>query len=272
MIDLGPFRNLRVDVADGVAEVVLDRPDVLNALDVETMLDLERVFRGLEFRRDVEALVVTGAGGEAFSSGADLAAYGDEAVESRQFQSARGQLTFDLARRVREAGVPSVARIDGYCIGAGLILAMYCDLRVAGHDAEFGLPTTALGMIPGGGATYRLVELVGEAPAKRLVLTGTLADASWARETGLVDVVADPGELDDTVEETVASIREGGRHATAAAKQSINRAAEATDRETAFEDEQRRWWDQFDTEERRRLRSAFGNGDDADGREGDDSG
>jgi enoyl-CoA hydratase/carnithine racemase len=257
MVELGPFRQVDVEVSDDVATVTIERPDVHNALNVEVMLDLRRAFDALQFRRSVEAVVVTGQGEAAFSSGADLSSYDDEASESEAFQEARARLTFDLARRARSLHAPTVARIQGYCIGAGLILAMYCDLRVAEADASFGLPTTDIGQIPGGGATYRLVELAGEAAAKQLVLTGDLIDAERAASMGLVNSVVPSDDLDAAVESLVGDLRAGGSKATKAAKDSINRQADLRDREAAFEAERRRWWEQFDTEERRRLVEEF---------------
>lgn len=257
---LGPFEHVEATVEDDVATLTIRRPEVHNALDVSAMLDLDRAFDALSLRRDVEAVVVTGAGDEAFSSGADVGEYGGGDADEEGFHRERAALSFEMARKARDLHAPTVAKIRGYCIGAGLILAMYCDLRVAGADASFGLPTTKIGQIPGGGATYRLVELVGEAAAKELVLTGDLIDADRAAETGLVTSVVDPDRVDTAVAELVESIREGGTGATKAAKASINAAAEETDREAAFRAETDRWWEQYDTEERRRLVAEFESG------------
>lgn len=255
--DLGPYANLGVDVDDGVATVSIERPDVHNAMDVATMLDVNRAFDAFALRPDVEAVVLTGEGEEAFSSGADVGEYEGGAAESKSFHRKRSALSYELARKARELHAPTIAQIQGYCIGAGLILAMYCDVRIAGADAKFGLPTTSIGQIPGGGATYRLVELVGEAAAKELVLTADLVDADRAVDVGLVSRVADPGDVEAEVTSLIDEIREGGTNAVKAAKASINAASDHTDREAAFDEEFDRWWDQYDSEERRRLVDEF---------------
>lgn len=253
----GPYENLDVAVTDDIATVTVKRPDVHNALDTTTMLDLDHAFDAIALRRDVEVVVVTGAGDEAFSSGADVGEYAGADAEAEEFYRERAALSFDLARKARSLHAPTIAKIRGYCIGAGLILAMYCDFRVAGADASFGLPTTSIGQIPGGGATYRLVELVGETPAKELVLVGDLIDADRADEIGLVTSVVEPDRVDAEVTGLVADIRDGGTNAVKAAKASINAAGDLADRTTAFEEEIDRWWDQYDSEERRRLVGEF---------------
>jgi enoyl-CoA hydratase/carnithine racemase len=240
----GPYANLDVAVTDGVATVTIRRPDVLNAIDADTLDDLQGAFDALDGRDDVRSVVVTGAGDDAFSSGADVGEY--EGDQPRAFHEERARRSFEIGRAARALHAPTIARVRGYCIGAGLILAMYCDLRVADESAQFGLPTTAIGQIPGGGATYRLVELVGEANAKELVLTGALADAERAEGMGLVNRVVDPDALDDAVAALTDDVAAGGRNAVAAAKASINEAADATNREAAFESETERWWAQFE--------------------------
>jgi len=260
--EVGPYRHLSVDIVDGVATVTIDRPDVLNALDTATVLDLERAFAELDRHADADVVVVTGAGSRAFSSGADTSEYRDEssatggaseAGADRQYHESRARNTFEMAARAREISPTTVARIEGYCLGGGLILAMYCDLRVATGSAEFGIPTTQIGQIPGGGATYRLVELVGEAPAKELVLTGDRIDGERAQSIGLVNRVATTETIDDVVDDLVDSLQDGGTNARAAAKRSINAAVGMDDRETAFEAEFERWWTQYTSGERRRL-------------------
>lgn len=254
---LGPYANLAVDVDDGVATVTIDRPDVHNALDVATMQDVRRAFDELDRRSGLEAVVVTGAGEAAFSSGADVSEYSGDGADSKPRHRERARRSYAMARRARTLAVPTIARIRGYCLGAGLILAMYCDLRVAGADASFGLPTTTIGQIPGGGATYRLVELVGEAAAKELVLTANRVDASRAAEMGLVSRVVPAEDVDDEVSRLVDDIRDGGPNAVQAAKASINAAADMDDRDAAFDEEFERWWDQYDSDERRRLLDDF---------------
>lgn len=260
MVD-DPADSVGIELDDSVATVTIRRSDVLNAIDLDTLEALRSALDDLDGREDVRSAVVTGEG-DAFSSGADVSDYepehpSNETDHAREFHERRARLSFEVGRAARTLHAPTIARVRGYCIGAGLILAMYCDLRVADDTAELGLPTTAIGQIPGGGATYRLVELVGEAAAKELVLTGALVDADRAAEMGLVNRVVPSGELDDAVSRLTGDVADGGRNATAAAKASINEAADATNREAAFSAETERWWAQFDTDERKRLVAEF---------------
>lgn len=259
MTDCGPYRHLSVEITDGVATVTIDRPDVLNALDTATVFDLERAFAELDLHADVDVVIVTGAGSRSFSSGADTSEYRDDSSDTddggadRDYHEKRARCTFEMATRAREINPTTIARIEGYCLGGGLILAMYCDLRVATASAEFGIPTTQIGQIPGGGATYRLVELVGESAAKELVLTGDRIDGDHAQSIGLVNRVTTAEMIDNVVAGLVDSLQDGGVNARAAAKQSINAAVESDDREAAFDEGFERWWSQYDSEERRRL-------------------
>ncbi|MEY7851049.1 enoyl-CoA hydratase/isomerase family protein [Natrarchaeobius sp. A-rgal3] len=242
MSDLGPYRSLSVDVDDGVATVTIDRPDVLNALDTAAVCDLDRAFDELTLCSDIDAIVLTGAGDRAFSSGADVSEY--ETADER-YHRARSRQSYEMVKKARSIRPPTIARIDGYCLGGGLTLAMYCDLRIASKTAEFGVPTIQIGQIPGGGVTYRLVELVGEAGAKEIVLLGDRIGADRARELGLVNRVVPAEELDETVGAVTAAIQNAVDGAAASAKASINEVADETDRAVAFAEETDRWLTQY---------------------------
>lgn len=256
MTDHGPYRNVSVDVADGVASLTLERPDSHNALDTPTMLDLRRAFHELALDRSVAVVTVEGEG-ESFSTGADLSEYRGPTEVHEETQRHRQELFRDLYRQVFELHAPVVAKIHGYCVGAGLILAMHCDLRVAADDAEFAIPTADIGQIPGGGATRRAVDLLGETKARELVYTAGYVDAAEAERAGLLtDVVSRP-ELDDRVADLVAAIASSGHGAVKASKRALNASVEAPDPEQAAEREATLWWEQFATDERERLVAAF---------------
>lgn len=260
MIEPGPYEHLSVSVDDSRATVTIDRPKLHNAIDVTTILDLDRAFNEIELRRDVAVVVVEGAGESAFSSGADLNEYHDDLAEHEAYQRTRGRLAFEMSKKARSLHAPTIATIDGYCIGAGLVLALYCDLRMATKGSMFGMNPTTIGQIPGGGATYRLIELVGEARAKELVLTGTLLSETEALDAGLVNRIVEGDELTSKVDELVAELSgENDKRigATKAAKASLNANADASDRDDAFVLERERWWAQFDTDEQRTLVDEF---------------
>ncbi|WP_227356451.1 enoyl-CoA hydratase/isomerase family protein [Haladaptatus salinisoli] len=257
MASYSAYESITVDVADGVATIEFHRPEKYNALNTAVMFDLRRAFDELQLDRDVDAVVITGEGDDAFSAGADIEQYAGTAEEHDPRQKNRQELFYDIYRAPLDLHAPVIAKIDGYCAGGGLILAMYCDMRVAAEGSQFGVPTCNIGQIPTGGSTYRAVQLVGEAKAKELVLTAGFVDAEEAHRIGLVNHAVPPEDLDETVAEIVAGIQGTGRTAVKNSKKAINYAAAAPDIETAREYEADLWWEQFATDERRELVDEF---------------
>ncbi|WP_458189029.1 enoyl-CoA hydratase/isomerase family protein [Haladaptatus sp. NG-WS-4] len=251
------YESITVDVSDGVATIEFHRPEKYNALNTEVMLDLQRAFDELQLDRDVDAVVITGEGDDAFSAGADIEQYAGTAEEHDPRQKDRQKLFYEIYRAPLELHAPVIAKIDGYCVGGGLILAMYCDMRVATEKSRFGVPTCDIGQIPTGGSTYRAVQLVGEAKAKELVFTAGYVDAEEAHRIGLVNHAVPSGSLDEKVTEIVDSIQDTGRMAVKNSKRAINYAADAPDIETARKYEADLWWEQFATDERRELVDKF---------------
>jgi enoyl-CoA hydratase/carnithine racemase len=253
----GPYEHISVEVADGVAEVTFGRPEKYNALDTATMLDLQRAFSEFRLDRSIDVIVVTGEGEDAFSAGADIEQYAGPSDDHDPMQKDRQDLFFDIYAAAKDVHAPVIAKINGYCVGGGLIFAMYCDLRVAVDEAKFGVPVTDIGQIPTGGSTYRAAQLVGEAKAKELVYTAGMIDAEEAHRIGLVNDIVPREELDETVAELVAAIQGTGRLAVKNSKRAIDEAMASPDLETAREREAELWWEQFATDERRRLVDEF---------------
>jgi len=192
-----------VEITDGVATLTLNRPAVLNALDNVTYRELETALDDLESRDELRALVLTGAGGRAFSAGADLTYMRALNGESRQeFILLTHRVTNRLAYFLR----PTVAAIRGYALGGGFELAMACDLRVAGVDTQFGLPEITLGSIPGSGGVQRLPLLVGPTRAKELILTGRRLSAEESLAWGLVNQVVPSDRVLETATELARTI------------------------------------------------------------------
>jgi len=260
MVSYDAYEYITVDIDGRVATIELHRPEVYNALNTETMFDLRRAFGEIELDREIDVVVITGEGDDAFSSGADIEQYAGPAEDHPQ-QRARQDMFFDdVYTAARDLHCPVIAKINGYCVGGGLILAMFCDLRIAADHAKFGVPVTNIGQIPSGGSTKRAVELVGEAKAKEIVFTAGLIDAEEAHRIGLVNRVVPYDDLDVEVDGIVDAILDTGRLAVKNSKRTINFGAEAKDLETAREFEAEVWWDQFDTEERERLVDEFNEG------------
>jgi enoyl-CoA hydratase/carnithine racemase len=174
------------DVADHVATITLNRPEVRNAMNTALREAMYERFTALAGDDDVRAIVVTGAGDKAFSAGADIREFVEPLVPT-QFREQRRRLDF---RQVMDrCPQPIIAAIRGVALGGGLELALACDLRIAGDDALLGLTETNLAIIPGGGGTQRLPRLVGRGKALEMILTGMRIDAAEALRIGLVERV-----------------------------------------------------------------------------------
>ena len=186
------FENLLLDRDGAIAVITINRPKVLNALNSQTIAELDAAARELADDDAVRALVITGAGDKAFAAGADineLAAL--TAVEATQ-HSRRGQAAFD---RIEHLGKPVIAALNGFALGGGCELAMACTLRIAADTARLGQPEINLGFIPGYGGSQRLPRLVGRGLALEILLTGDQLTAARALEIGLINRVVPAADL-----------------------------------------------------------------------------
>jgi enoyl-CoA hydratase len=179
---------------DGIALLTVNRPEKLNALNRDTITELEDALARAERERAVRALVVTGAGPKAFVAGADIKELSELTPPEAQAVALRGQKLF---RRLEAMPKPSVAAINGFALGGGLELAMSCTLRVAGPDAKLGQPEVKLGVLPGYGGTQRLPRLVGRGRALEMLISGEPIDSAEAYRIGLVNYVVPQAELLD---------------------------------------------------------------------------
>lgn len=185
--------SLKIHHEAGVHTITLDRPDVGNAINEDIRLGLPALLERLDEDPACSAIVLTGSGAKGFCVGADIKesrVVGHPVAERRRLM---GNPWIDRVARTRK---PLIAAIHGYCLGGGLELALACDIRVAAGTAQFGLPETGLGLIPGGGGTQRLSRLVGLGWAMDLILGGERIDAAQALRIGLVTrVLEDPQAL-----------------------------------------------------------------------------
>ncbi|MFC6719241.1 3-hydroxyacyl-CoA dehydrogenase/enoyl-CoA hydratase family protein [Natrialbaceae archaeon GCM10025810] len=205
---------------DGVLEVTLDRQERLNSMSEDMFAEIDRLLSDVDVDQ-VSCVVFDGAGDRAFSSGADITGF--TAGEPTDIMDPD-----DVFQTVYEFDRPTVAKIDGFCLGAGIELALACDIRVATEDSTIGTPETTLGVIPGGGATQRLVRLVGEARTKEMVFRGMQFDAARAEEWGIINHAVPGDELDETVDDIVDDLVSGPPIALKAAKEVINDGQEAS--------------------------------------------
>jgi enoyl-CoA hydratase len=209
-----------------VAELTLNRPEVLNAENWQMAHDLHAALDELEKAADISAMVLSGAG-RSFSSGVDLKALSRGELKIDWFRS------FDEAmRRIEQLDALTIAKIRGYAIGGGLQLTLACDLRVADPDARFGLPAVSEALIPGMG-TYRLPRFVGLGRARRMALTGELIPAEEALRIGLVDWVVPESQMDETIASLIASISKSSATARGFTKKLLTASFES-DYDQAF--------------------------------------
>jgi enoyl-CoA hydratase len=210
-----------IEVVDnaGVVRLTISRPKALNALNSDVLAELERVLADLESRDDLRAVLITGAGEKSFVAGADIAEMRTKTAEEARTFARQALATF---KRLETLPVPTVALVNGFCLGGGCELALACDWAVASDNAIFGQPEVLLGVIPGFGGTQRLPRRVGPAMALDLCTTGRKIDAQEALRIGLVNRVMPQAELESYVEELTKQLGGNGPQSVRAAKQAIH--------------------------------------------------
>lgn len=213
------MNNIKLEVTEGMALVTIDRPKALNALNSETLEELNGCLKGLEQRKDVRVVVLTGGGAKSFVAGADIA----EMVNASPAQGrAMALLADEVFCRLENMPQVTIAAVNGYALGGGCEIAMACDIRLAAENAVFGQPECGLGIIPGFGGTQRLARLVGKGRAKELIFTCDRINAQEAWRIGLANKVVAKEELLDTCRAMAKTIMGKGSYAVSAAKAVIN--------------------------------------------------
>ncbi|BCJ69478.1 enoyl-CoA-hydratase DpgD [Polymorphospora rubra] len=194
--------RVRCDKRDHVARVTLDRPGVLNAMDLRMHEELAEIWDDLERDTRIRVVVLTGAGERAFSVGQDLKerALRDRAGGPASSFGSRGQPGWPRLTERFDFSKPVVARVDGYALGGGFELVLACDVVVASDRSVFGLPEVQLGLVPGAGGVFRLIRQLPQKVAMGLLLTGRRLDAATAHSYGLINDVVPAGMLDDRVD------------------------------------------------------------------------
>ncbi len=182
-------RSVLLAVDDGIAEVTINRPGKLNALNEVVRGELTRVFDDLAGRDDVKVAILHGAGDRAFVAGADVSEFAERTPEEQR-EVYRHRRVYDA---LAEFPKPVICAIHGFCLGGGNELALACDIRVADSTARFGQFEVRLGLIPGAGGTQRLARLVGPGHALRMGLCGDPIDAAEAHRIGLIEFITDEG-------------------------------------------------------------------------------
>lgn len=186
------FETLLIERDGAVAVVTINRPKVLNALNGQTIDELQRAMTELRDDASVRAIVLTGAGEKAFVAGADINELAVLTPVQGKEHARRGQLVFTFIERL---GKPVVAAINGFALGGGCELAMACTMRLAADTAKLGQPEINLGIVPGYAGSQRLPRLVGKGRALEMLLTGDMITAERAWQIGLVNRIVPAAEL-----------------------------------------------------------------------------
>ena len=209
---------------DQLAVIELNRPQALNALNEQTLAELNAVLDDVEASGS-KAMVFTGAGDKAFCVGADISQLQTRSLAAHRANARLAQSIFD---RIQQSALPSVAAIHGFAFGGGLELALACTFRIATAKAKMGLPELKLGLIPGYGGTQRLPRLIGESRAAELILSSATVPADEALRIGLVNRIVEDGVPAELGCAYMAPFVAQSRGATALAREAIRRGLDGT--------------------------------------------
>jgi len=219
------FESILLDKKNAIAYVTINRPKVLNALNMATMNELGFAFQEIKNDSSIRVAILTGAGEKAFVAGADIGELAKQDAVSGKEYAHRGQAVLDL---IENLGKPVIACINGFALGGGCELALACTMRLASDNAKLGQPEVKLGIIPGYGGTQRLSRLVGKGLAMQMVLGGEMITAQEAYRIGLVNEVTAAAELIPRAEAIAAKIIANGPLAVQYAMEAVNKGMEIT--------------------------------------------
>jgi enoyl-CoA hydratase len=227
------WKNIIFKRENKIGFITLNRPEVYNALNAALLGELAEAVEEVKKDPDIGVVILTGAGEKAFVSGADI---GEIPASNAILAWATSRDHQSVLNQLERLGKPSIAAINGYCLGGGLELAMACSLRIASENAKLGLPELGLGFVPGFGGTQRLTRLVGRGKAFEMILTARPIDAAEAFRVGLVNQVVPLAELISKAKEMAESILKSGPTAIRLAMDLLLRGPEMSlDHSMAFE-------------------------------------
>ncbi len=214
------YENIIYTKKEGIARISVNRPQKRNALNRKTRMEIAHALSDVKTDPGARVLVLSGEGDKSFVAGSDLTELSTfTPLELERFLETLGQ---GLYTRFHHLEKPTIAMVNGLCLGAGLELALACDMRFASENAKFGQPEILLGIIPGGGGTQRLTRLVGEGLAKEMIYTGGIIDANEAYRIGLINKISPHDGLEKMALGIAAKIAEKSPLALKWAKKSID--------------------------------------------------
>lgn len=248
------WKNVKISIEDRIALVTISRPSALNALNVETMKELDCLFAMLEQETEIDVVIITGEGERSFVAGADIKEMAEmDTLEGRKW----GLYGQSVLQRLEDMPHVVIAAVNGFALGGGCELALACDFRYAAENATFGQPEVKWGICAGFGATQRLVRAVGPAMAKELLYTADFIDAEEALRIGLVNRVLPQKELLPAVIEVAKRIQANSHHAVQFTKRAILHGQDM-DQRAAISYEAQLFGLCFATEDQKKRMASFG--------------
>ncbi|MBS5581892.1 MAG: short-chain-enoyl-CoA hydratase [Megasphaera sp.] len=214
------YKNILFTKENGIGVLTINRPKALNALNTETVTELNDCVGKIENDPEVKVLIITGGGQKSFVAGADIVEMSTKnAIEGRHF----GKISQDTFTRIENLPQPVIAAVNGFALGGGCELACACDFRYCSDNAKFGQPEVGLGITPGFGGTQRLPRVVGRGYGKELIFTARMINAQEAHRIGLVNKVVPQDQLMDACMKTAKEICANAKVAVQLAKSAVNR-------------------------------------------------
>jgi enoyl-CoA hydratase len=213
------FKNILLSIEGEIGILMINRPKALNALNMETLREIQMGIQEVKNHSDIKVLIITGAGEKAFIAGADISEMrGMNSIEALNF-SKLGHLTLKM---IEDLDRPVLAAVNGFALGGGTELALACDFIYASENAKFGLPEVTLGIFPGFGGTQRLPRLIGKGKAKELIMTGKMISSQEAFALGIANRVFPQSSLMEETKKVASQIAGNGAVAVRLAKMAVN--------------------------------------------------
>src|SRR5690625_2868762 len=223
------YNNIKLVTMENLAYIIINRPEVHNALNQETLNEIVQALGKLENAKEIGCVIFTGAGEKSFAAGADI----NQLTEASAYEALKPDGMQQVYDMIESYEKPTIAMINGYALGGGCELAMACDIRIASTNAKMGLPELNLSIIPRAGGTQRLARLVGKGKALEMILTGKMINAEAALQCSLVSEVVEPEQLKNRSKAYASQILAKGPLAVKLAKLSVHMGVE-TDMKTGL--------------------------------------
>ena len=244
---------LRDVISDGVCLVTINRPDKLNAMNIDVANELIATFNDINTNDEIKCVILTGSGDKAFSAGADISYMSKITADESVVYAKLGQKVTNTIEHTRQ---PVIAAVNGFALGGGCEVAMSCDIRIASEKARLGQPEVTIGIPPGWGGTQRLMRLVGIAHAKDMVYTGRMVKADEALSMGLVNRVVSHDDLMDEVKRVADMICKNSSMGVQMSKIAMNNGRNS-DLDTGLSIELLVWRNCFTHDDRTTMMNAF---------------